>query len=106
MLSVLETKEEIELVLQVFDEPTGNSLGTFSLVGKGKMKVVELKDFGKEARLQAAALREEPERISIGDLTSILLGYTCLEEMNVSQTIKRELGKVKPLRNIFFNEIV
>lgn len=106
MLSVLETKEEIELVLQVFDEPTGNSLGTFSLVGKGKMKVVELKDFGKEARLQAAALREEPERISIGDLTSILFGYTCLEEMNVSQTIKRELGKVKPLRNIFLNEIV
>ena len=106
MLSALETKEEIELVLQVFDEPTGNSLGTFSLCGKGKMQVVELEDFGKEARLQAAALREEPERISIGDLTSILFGYTCLEEMNVSQTIKRELGKVKPLRNVFLNEIV
>lgn len=67
---------------------------------------MELEGFGKEARLQAAALREEPECISIGDLTSILFGYTCLEEMNVSQTIKRELGKVKPLRNVFLNEIV
>lgn len=106
MLGCIESKEEIGLILNVLDEPSGESLGTFALYGKGEVQVAELDTEKGEPRLQAAALREEPEQISIGDLTSILFGYTCLEEMNVSQTIKRELGKIKPLRNVFLNEIV
>ena len=106
MLGCIETEEEIRLLLDVLDEPTGKSLGTFTLYGKGEVQVAELDPKKKEARLQAADLKDEPEQISIGDLTSILFGYTCLEEMNISQVIKREFGKIKSLRNVFLNEIV
>lgn len=106
MLGCIETEEEIRLRLDVLDEPTGKSLGTFTLYGKGEVQVAELDPKKKEARLQAADLKDEPEQISIGDLTSILFGYTCLEEMNISQVIKREFGKIKSLRNVFLNEIV
>ena len=53
-----------------------------------------------------AASFDAEETISIGDLTSILFGYGDLKEMNLTEHLEEELGKIKPMSKVLLNEVV
>lgn len=106
MLECMKVKEEVNLLLTVLDEPGGNELGTFEIFGKKEIRVVELKSFGEEKGVKAASVERLPEKITIGDLTSIVFGYLQVEEMNLTEHLKNELRKIQSLNRVFLNEVV
>ncbi len=105
MLEQMKAEEELELLLTVLDAPEGNELGTFYISGKEELRIVEIQSCGEEG-LRAASVECLPEQITIGDLTSVLFGYLYAEDMNLTEHLKKELKKIRPLNRIFFNEIV
>ena len=100
----MEAKEEMSLSVRVTDEPGKESLGTFYIRGKEGLEVQQ-SDLEKEPVMRAASFDAE-ETISIGDLTSILFGYGDLKEMNLTEHLEEELGKIKPMSKVLLNEVV
>lgn len=104
MFACMEAKEEMSLSVRVTDEPGKESLGTFYIRGKEGLEVQQ-SDLEKEPVMRAASFDAE-ETISIGDLTSILFGYGDLKEMNLTEHLEEELGKIKPMSKVLLNEVV
>ena len=96
----VEAREPLRLVLAVEDRILAENNRTFLLESNGgSVSIVETEE-------------EEQGRIAIADLTSFLFGYLTLEEIEerektaFSDRMKRELGKIRPLSDVFLNEIV
>lgn len=106
MLECMKAKEEVDLLLTVLDEPGGNELCTLEIFGKEEVRVMELQSSGEEKGVRAASVEKLPEKITIGDLTSIIFGYLHVEEMDLTEHLKNELKKIKPLNRVFLNEVV
>ena len=104
MFACMEAKEEMSLSVRVTDEPGKESLGTFYIRGKEGLEVQQ-SDLERESVMRAASFDAE-ETISIGDLTSILFGYGDLKEMNLTEHLEEELGKIKPMSKVLLNEVV
>lgn len=101
MFQCMEAEQGISLDVDIYDEPDGEFLGRFMISGKGQLQAEET-----EVKLEAASEGYETEQITIGLLTSLVFGYEDVENQDVSEHFKEEWRKIKPLRNIFLNEIV
>lgn len=94
LFECMEAEEEINLCLEVCDEPEGELLGRFHISGKEQLKVKEIPE------------SKDVFKISIGMLTSLIFGYLSIETEVLAEKFKREWKKIKPLDTIFLNEIV
>lgn len=99
MFACMEAKEELKVSLCVTDEPGEESLGTFEISGRKDCQVCCVEKRKED-------LEKLEQKISIGDLTSVLFGYLEPEEVNVAEDTAKELGKLRPLRAVFLNEVV
>lgn len=94
MLECLKAEEEIDLLLTVTNEFEQEAVKTYHISGKETLYVEQLKE------------NKKVQSIGIGDLTSIIFGYKNLEEVAISEELKKELLKIKPLLEVFLNEVV
>lgn len=97
----MEAVRDVNLYLEITDEPQGELPVRFRISGRERLTAAE-----ETACLEAASLSEEPERLTIGTLTSLVFGCVDAEELAVSENFKKEWAKIKPLSKIFLNEIV
>lgn len=100
MFGCMEAQEEVNICMDVYDEPNGAFLGRYHVNGRKELAVRKV-----TARMKAAEL-EAVEQLSVGTLTSLVFGYSDIEEMKLTVQFKKEWRKVKPLHSIFLNEIV
>lgn len=100
MFACMEAEREVNLCLEVYDEPNEEYLGRFRIHGSKKLVAEEV-----TARVEAAQL-EPAEEISIGALTSLVFGYLDVDAFELTENFKREWKKIKPLKKVFLNEIV
>lgn len=94
LFECMEAKEEVNLCLEICDEPHGEIWGRFHVSGKDQVTVRKVSE------------DMEATQISIGMLTSLVFCYLDVEKVELPEQFKKEWKKIKPLSKLFLNEIV
>lgn len=94
LFECMYAEEEVNFCLEICDEPHGEVLGRFQISGKEQLTVRKMNTMIKMSQM------------TIGMLTSLIFGYVEIEAVELDENIKAEWKKIKPLGNIFLNEIV